>query len=149
PKSRFHQVYRQIPLPGQTNWQRFPHHGWDLREDGTIELPAIKIPAPNVVARMARFKGDLEFRMGAEDVPSAEPAHVNPVKPFFLDDHEVTESEYRAARGRLPLDLVEPRGDDFAVSRVSYDEALHCAEVMGKRLPTEAEYEFAATMGGK
>src|SRR5262249_45672774 len=36
-----------------------------------------------------------------------------------------------------------------AVRFVTFDEAVYCAELLGKRLPDEAEYEFAATNGGK
>jgi formylglycine-generating enzyme required for sulfatase activity len=32
---------------------------------------------------------------------------------------------------------------------VTFDEAVNCAEQLGKRLPDEVEYEFAATNGGK
>jgi serine/threonine-protein kinase len=145
---RFHQVYRQIPLPGQVSRVRFPHWHWEVRDDGMIALPVIKIPAAGVDAKMASFPGSATFMMGDDEAAGAQPQHVQPVEAFLLDVHEVTVGEYRAARGNLPFDLVKAEGDDFAVTRVNYDEALHCAEVMGKRLPTEVEHEYAATMGG-
>jgi hypothetical protein len=146
---RFHQVYREVPLPGQTlSGGIFPHRSWIRRDDGAVELPAIKIPEANAVANMARFPGGKHFILGCDELAEAQPPHVQSVAAFFLDVHEVTIGEYRAARGSLPLNLRESPGDDFAVTDVNYDEALRCAEVMGKRLPTEAEYEWAATMGG-
>src|SRR5262249_34565543 len=92
--------------------------------------------------------GSKDFIMGNKVLAEAQPPHVHPVEPFLLDVHEVTEREYGAACRKLPSNLTQPKGDDFAVTCVTYDEALKCAELMGKRLPTEAEYEWAATMGG-
>jgi eukaryotic-like serine/threonine-protein kinase len=146
-KHRFHQVYRQVPQPGQTH-ASFPHRGWAMMPDGKVEIPEIKIPEADVTAKMTRFNGSRDFLMGSAHLTGAQPPHVHPVAAFFLDAHEVTEGEYREARKRLPAALTENRGDNFAVTMVSYEEAESCAEIMGKRLPTEAEYEWAATMGG-
>lgn len=46
---------------------------------------------------------------------------------------------------------IEKRGipDDHAISFVSWDLAVIYAESIGKRLPDEVEYEFAATAGGR
>jgi serine/threonine protein kinase/formylglycine-generating enzyme required for sulfatase activity len=145
---RFHQVYRQIPQTGQLSAYGFRHRYWEVRDDGTVELSVIRIPAANVMANMTRFEGSKNFLMGSNELAEAQPPHVQPVAAFFLDVHEVTEAEYRATKGGLPLDLKRPRGENFAVTMVSYDEALGCAEALGKRLPTEAEYEWAATLGG-
>jgi formylglycine-generating enzyme required for sulfatase activity len=145
---QFHQVYREVPMSGQEQGSPFPHKAITVRGDGVRELRAIKIPAAGVTGPMARFLGSNDFIMGCNDLPEAQPPHVHPVKAFLLDVHEVTEREYGAACGNLPVNLATAKGPDFAVSHVTYDEALKCAELMGKRLPTEAEYEWAATNGG-
>jgi len=69
------------------------------------------------------------------------------VPAFYLDTHEVTEFSFRGNldphRSRQPA-----RGPEYPETFVSYDDATACAERLGKRLPNEAEYEFAATAGG-
>ncbi|MEX2560537.1 MAG: formylglycine-generating enzyme family protein, partial [Pirellulales bacterium] len=78
------------------------------------------------------------------------PPHGRRIRPFLLDTHEVTVGEFKVIMKRLPMNLWENvPPDDHAVCEVSYDEAVHYAELVGKRLPTEAEYEFAATGGGQ
>jgi formylglycine-generating enzyme required for sulfatase activity len=89
--------------------------------------------------------------MGNEEYgPTFVPLHVRSVEPFYLDKTEVTVARYREVRKGLPERLagLSP-GDDEAVRFVTFDEAVRCAEEMGKRLPDEAEYEFAATNAGK
>jgi formylglycine-generating enzyme required for sulfatase activity len=145
---RFHQVYREIPKLGeQLSDLLFAHRKALRQEDGTIEIATIKIPKMTVTARMARHEGARPFHMGDKNNPQATP-QMKDVYPFWLDVREVTEAEYRLALDILPMHLRPPRGDNYPVAMVTYDEAMHCAEKMGKRLPTEEEYEWAATVGG-
>jgi formylglycine-generating enzyme required for sulfatase activity len=71
------------------------------------------------------------------------------VPPFHLDCTEVTIAAYRKFRTsyRFPEGQVMPPEDHAAVL-LSWDDAVGYAEWAGKRLPDEAEYEFAATSGG-
>jgi formylglycine-generating enzyme required for sulfatase activity len=80
---------------------------------------------------------------------------------FSLDPTEVTVGAYR--RGGFPLDRrlrdkysdaegrlkLPDNYDRYAVTYVTFHQALEFAEAAGKRLPSEAEYEFAATAGGR
>jgi serine/threonine-protein kinase len=94
-----------------------------------------------------------EFEMGRTGGDDAEaPPHKVTVKPFFIDRTEVTNEEYQrfviATRRPAPSDWSDgaiPAGADrLPVVNVSWDDATAYAQWANKRLPTEAEWEFAA-----
>ncbi len=146
-EDRFHEVYRTVPQPGEQN-DVDPIRGAGERPDGTIDLPIIKVPPATVTRGMAFFKGG-EFTVGAEDVPAV-PPHRREVSAFYLDPTEVTVGDFRKVCGALPHPLRDqPPPDSHAVTYVMYHFAVHYAEEVGKRLPDEFEYEFAATRGGE
>jgi serine/threonine-protein kinase len=157
----FHEVYRRVPTPDQAQ-AMFPHNRWRQRPDGTIELPPITIlPTAAVRLNMVRLDGG-KFEMGADGWDGQSwkgqvltPAHERSVAPFYLDGDEVTTRRYKAVTKDLPPDLqrLYPKTpadfDAYPVTFVSFHMAREYAELVGKRLPTEAEYEFAATGGDK
>jgi formylglycine-generating enzyme required for sulfatase activity len=88
------------------------------------------------------------FQMGSSSGDSDEkPIHTVTISGFFMDKTEVTQAEYRKVMGKNPSDF--SGCDDCPVENVSWHDANEYAKKVGKRLPTEAEWEYAARGGNK
>ncbi len=77
------------------------------------------------------------------------PAHTVSVHAFSLDKLETTQREYRACMDAgscsAPTKEFDPDGHaDYPVAWVTWDQARAYCAWRGKRLPTEAEWEWAA-----
>jgi formylglycine-generating enzyme required for sulfatase activity len=66
-------------------------------------------------------------------------------KDFWISKYEVTQEQYKAVMGTNPSYF---EGNNLPVEKVNYHDALIFCQKVGGRLPTEAEWEFAAR-GGK
>jgi formylglycine-generating enzyme required for sulfatase activity/tRNA A-37 threonylcarbamoyl transferase component Bud32 len=158
PKSgRFHEVLRHVPGPQDLvkidRLSVLAHYYWSVLPDGRVALPGVAIPFEEVATvGLARFEGDPAFLLGASDRRIGLKQHPVRVEPFWIETTEVTVGAYRSVWGGLPppVDGADPSPPhDVPVVGMTFDQAVAYAERVGRRLPTEEEYEFAATVGGR
>ena len=110
-----------------------------------------------LVENMVRVEGGT-FTMGAtsEQGSDAEewekPTHQVTLSTYYIGKYEVTQAEWKAVMGTNPSEF---KGDSLPVENVSWDNCQEFIrklnELTGKqfRLPTEAEWEYAARGGNK
>ena len=82
------------------------------------------------------------------------PVHEVCVDDFYMGEHEVTQEEWKEVTGNNPSRF-KNCGDDCPVESVSWNDVQHYIRKLNNktglnyRLPTEAEWEYAAREGGR
>ena len=125
--------------------------------------PIIVPPPPPVLAPSFRNSIGMEFvlvpagefRMGGSDAGAYDdekPVHlVRITKPFYLGKYQVTQGQWEAVMGTNPSYF--PGDPNRPVEQVSWEETQEFVRRLGEqegkayRLPTEAEWEYAARAG--
>ena len=115
---------------------------------------SITVTANGASFVMKRVSGGT-FQMGSDDSEAdsdEKPVHSVTVSTFYMGETEVTQALWKAVMGTNPSNW---RGDNLPVESVSWND---CQEFIRKlnsltgrnfRLPTEAEWEFAARGGSR
>ena len=75
------------------------------------------------------------------------PAHEVCLPDFYMDAYEVTNKQYKELTGESPSYFKVC--NDCPVDQVTWYQAVEYCQILGKRLPTEAEWEYAARAGGR
>ncbi|MBF0564219.1 MAG: SUMF1/EgtB/PvdO family nonheme iron enzyme [Nitrospirae bacterium] len=90
---------------------------------------------------------------GDIDITDAKPVHEVCVEDFWIGKYEVTQRQWQKVMGSNPSGF--NNGDNYPVENISWDDAQEFLKKLsgmsgkGYRLPTEAEWEYAASSGGK
>ncbi len=113
----------------------------------------LHIKVEDILISMAEKKGPVEmvevkggcFQMGSNKGAASErPVHEVCLKSFQLDKYEVSQGLFQSVMGHNPARF---KGADRPVDRVTWHEARDFCKKNNKRLPTEAEWEYAARAG--
>ncbi len=84
---------------------------------------------------------------GSKGDPDEDHLHQICLNGFLMDTCEVTQSEYEKVTGNNPSHFKDC--PQCPVERVTWQEASTYCKKVGKRLPTEAEWEYAGKAGSK
>ncbi|MDA9546215.1 hypothetical protein ACM43_17635 [Bradyrhizobium sp. CCBAU 45321] len=142
------------PLPSEAAKQT-PQPSPSLASSPSAPTPA---PAPSPSAtpvrqpEMIAIRGG-SFAMGSNDDPTERPVHQVTIKPFSIGKYPVTVQEWNECAAAKACGFTATGKDDAPVSNVSWIDAQQYVAWLAQatkkpyRLPSEAEWEYAARGG--
>lgn len=133
-------------------------------KESSISMPNIIIPKEQPIIKLTKLETDSgiemifveggTFLMGSKEYEREKPIHQVSLDSFFIGKYPVTQKQWRTIMGKDPDELFFKGCDGCPVERVSWNDVqdflAKLNQKTGKnyRLPTEAEWEYAAR-GGK
>jgi serine/threonine protein kinase len=131
---RFQKAMRHIPKQGEWTSSPYPHLGWRDLEDGSISVPPVRIPEKSIIDGMIPV-------VESSDLP-IEGSHSNKsVIVLYVDAEIVTFADYQSKRGQMPIYPGDTVVHPAQAVPLTFDDAVAYAEVAGKWLPTNTEWE--------
>jgi formylglycine-generating enzyme required for sulfatase activity len=133
----------------QTGEEPHRDEGGELRLEEDSALVLVLLPG-GTFEMGAHPTGSLNRDPKAQE--SEGPVHPVRLSPFFLSKFEMTQGQWTRLTGHNPS-AYSPTGERFEVDlrhpveTVSWDDCQRICRWLGARLPTEAEWEYAARAG--
>ena len=153
-KPKTEQSAKPTPAKKQTNPPAKPSAGQRSNAASTFASNA-KLNLKNLTSNMVYVSGGT-FTMGgtseqgSDAADDEKPTHSVTLSSFYIGKYEVTQALWKAVMGSNPSKW---KGDNLPVEQVSWDDCqtfirkLNALTGKNFRLPTEAEWEFAARGG--
>ncbi len=154
-------------LPDLDGWIEFRTRGWVRLADDSVKKVLVKFrdfaqnntgpvhyEFTNVSAGISLNWVNIPdgaFQMGCATSlvqcgSNEKPPHEVTVQAFDMSVTEITQEQFHAVTGKRPS-AFETCGGDCPVEQVAWFEAKAFCELVGGRLPSEAEWEYAARAG--
>jgi formylglycine-generating enzyme len=139
----------------QSKEQLGPSESLSTKDSKVTGLPEKVMEDPATGMEFIFVKGGC-FRMGdtfGDGFPDEKPVHEVCVDDFWVGKYEVTQAQWQKVMENNPSDF--KKGGSYPVETVNwadiqaFTEKLSATSKKQYRLPTEAEWEYAARSGGK